>query len=426
MSEDTALRQRKKSPKQKKLVESDEDDTKPATGTPGEPPQNRYKKFVTRTIIGAIMIAIFTLILNSDHIIVGLFVIGLQVLVFREVLNVRYNALKEKELIGFRSLNWFFLWSSLFYLYGKPLLLFLAMKFHSVHNLTKYHLGISFTLYVIGFVTFILTLRRGYYKYQITQMTWTLMTLMSIVVQSTFIVRNIFEGLIWFLLPCSIIICNDIFAYFSGFFFGKKFINKPFLRISPNKTWEGFIGATFWTLLFGFYFAAYLAQFQWFVCPRAETDAFKPLSCSPDSVFLPKNYFLPEALSQILSTKLGWELAYVTLRPIQFHALVIGLFGSLIAPFGGFFASAIKRAYRIKDFDNIFPGHGGFTDRTDCQYIMGVFTYVYYFMFIRTHVLDVEAIFDSILLLSLPEQQVLLSRVNDTVTRAIADIASAN
>jgi hypothetical protein len=38
---------------------------KPSTGTPGEPPQNRYKKFLTRTIIGTIMIAIFTLILNS-------------------------------------------------------------------------------------------------------------------------------------------------------------------------------------------------------------------------------------------------------------------------------------------------------------------------------------------------------------------------
>lgn len=53
-----------------------------------------------------------------------------------------------------------------------------------------------------------------------------------------------------FLLPCAIIVCNDIFAYFSGFFFGRKFINRPFIKLSPNKTWEGFIGATFWTILF--------------------------------------------------------------------------------------------------------------------------------------------------------------------------------
>jgi phosphatidate cytidylyltransferase len=412
------VRQRKK----KKPVSSDEDELqKPTSGTPGEPPVSPYKKVLTRVATGATLIGIFTLVLNSDHTIVSLFSLGLQILVFREILNVRYNVVKEKELIGFRSLNWFYLWITLFYLYGKSVLLFLPFRWNLIQTLARYHLGVSFVLYVIAFVTFILTLRRGYYKYQITQMTWTLMTLMIIVVQSTFITKNIFEGLIWFLLPCSIIVCNDIFAYFSGFFFGRKFINKPFLRISPNKTWEGFIGATFWTLLFGFFFADFLAQSQWFVCPRAETASFKPLTCTPDAVFLPKNYYLPEILSQFFASKLHWDFSYVTLRPIQIHSLVLSLFGSLIAPFGGFFASAIKRAYRIKDFDNIFPGHGGFTDRTDCQYIMGVFTYVYYTMFIRTSVLDMESIFESVLELSLAEQQALLSKLNDTVTRAIAD-----
>ena len=33
-------------------------------------------------------------------------------------------------------------------------------------------------------------------------------------------------------------------------------------------------------------------------------------------------------------------------------------FASSVAPFGGFFASAIKRAYGIKDFDSFIPGHG--------------------------------------------------------------------
>jgi len=177
-----------------------------------------------------------------------------------------------------------------------------------------------------------------------------------------------------------------------------------------------FLDSAIWIL-----FAGFLAQFEWFVCPRAETDAFKPLHCHPDSVFIPQHYYLPTDLSNFLTSKLGLDFTYITLRPIQLHSLVLSLFGSLIAPFGGFFASAIKRAYRIKDFDNIFPGHGGFTDRTDCQYIMGVFTYVYYTMFIRTHVLDVEAIFDSILLLSLQEQQVLLNKLNDTVISALSD-----
>lgn len=56
---------------------------------------------------------------------------------------------------------------------------------------------------------------------------------------------------------------------------------------------------------------------------------------------------------------------------------VVAVFASLVAPFGGFFASGFKRAFKIKDFGDTIPGHGGFTDRMDCQIIMGLFVYVY-------------------------------------------------
>ena len=52
---------------------------------------------------------------------------------------------------------------------------------------------------------------------------------------------------------------------------------------------------------------------------------------------------------------------------LQLHALVMALFASLIAPFGGFFASGFKRSFKIKDFGDSIPGHGGMTDRMDCQ-----------------------------------------------------------
>jgi phosphatidate cytidylyltransferase len=72
----------------------------------------------------------------------------------------------------------------------------------------------------------------------------------------------------------------------------------------------------------------------------------------------------------------------IRLLPIQLHALIFALFASLIAPFGGFFASGVKRAFKIKDFSDSIPGHGGLTDRMDCQFIMGVFASIYFHSFI--------------------------------------------
>ena len=51
----------------------------------------------------------------------------------------------------------------------------------------------------------------------------------------------------------------------------------------------------------------------------------------------------------------------------QLHAVVLAMFASIIAPFGGFFASGFKRGFKIKDFGDSIPGHGGMTDRMDCQ-----------------------------------------------------------
>ena len=47
--------------------------------------------------------------------------------------------------------------------------------------------------------------------------------------------------------------------------------------------------------------------------------------------------------------------------------MVLAAFASIIAPFGGFFASGFKRGFKIKDFGDSIPGHGGMTDRMDCQ-----------------------------------------------------------
>ena len=53
----------------------------------------------------------------------------------------------------------------------------------------------------------------------------------------------------------------------------------------------------------------------------------------------------------------------LAIYPFFLHAFWMSLFASIIGPFGGFFASGFKRAFKIKDFGDIIPGHGGIMDR---------------------------------------------------------------
>lgn len=55
---------------------------------------------------------------------------------------------------------------------------------------------------------------------------------------------NIFSGIFWYFFPASCIMVNDIMAYVCGMTCGRRVVKRPFLRLSPNKTWEGFIGAS--------------------------------------------------------------------------------------------------------------------------------------------------------------------------------------
>lgn len=70
-------------------------------------------------------------------------------------------------------------------------------------------------------------------------------------------------------------------------------------------------------------------------------------------------------------------------------------FASLIAPFGGFFASGLKRTFNIKDFGDSIPGHGGMTDRMDCQFIMGFFAFMYYQSFIAVYKSSVGSVIET-------------------------------
>lgn len=99
-----------------------------------------------------------------------------------------------------------------------------------------------------------------------------------------------------------------------------------------------------------------------------------------------------------------------SIAPIQFHVLVLATFASLIAPFGGFFASGLKRTFKIKDFGDSIPGHGGMTDRMDCQFIMGTLAFMYYSSFISTHAASVGSVIEAAITgLTLEEQLEVVS-----------------
>lgn len=93
---------------------------------------------------------------------------------------------------------------------------------------------------------------------------------------------------------------------------------------------------------------------------------------------------------------------------MQLHGMVLATFASLIAPFGGFFASGLKRTFKIKDFGDSIPGHGGMTDRMDCQFIMGFFAYMYYHTFIAVYKVTLGSVIETAITSLSPDEQVEL------------------
>lgn len=160
----------------------------------------------------------------------------------------------------------YFLFATTYFLYGESLLYYCkeALLVDALfYPLAQHHRFISFSIYTIGIVAFVLNLRKGHYKFQFSQLAFTHMVLLFVVFQANFIACSIFEGLFWFVLPICLVICNDVMAYFFGFFFGRT----PLIKLSPKKTWEGFWGALFSTIIFGFFFSGFLAKIPYLICP---------------------------------------------------------------------------------------------------------------------------------------------------------------
>lgn len=109
---------------------------------------------------------------------------------------------------------------------------------------------------------------------------------------------------------------TDVFAYFCGMFFGRGGKHKLIPDVSPKKTVEGSIGGIVFCVIGMVLFG---------------------LLCN----------WLTDYDSNILMFVLG------------------GVLASIVSQIGDLLMSFVKRHYGIKDFSQLFPGHGGVLDRFD-------------------------------------------------------------
>ncbi|KZO95540.1 phosphatidate cytidylyltransferase [Calocera viscosa TUFC12733] len=390
---------------------------------PGSERAKKFRSIIVRTMTTLIMLALFFLIMAGGTPFVVMLVLVCQALVYREVTAlfeltaqsggrpIEGKGAEKSEDRWSKTLNWYFFAVTNYFLYGESLIHYFKHVVFADAWLTPFatnHRFISFMLYMIGFVGFVSNLKRQYLRQQFGLFCWVHMTLFLIVVSSHFIVNNILEGLIWFWVPACLVICNDIFAYVWGMSFGRT----PLIQLSPKKTVEGFVGAFFTTLVFAYILGTFSMRFNYMICPGHDlgVTAWDNVECEKNPVFIWRDLPIGEPLVTILSTWARRPVTSIPVAPFQFHSVVLACFASLVAPFGGFFASGFKRAFDIKDFGDSIPGHGGMTDRMDCQFLMGMFTYVYYSTLIRVNHVTPGSILQIIVSSLGPQEQLELYR----------------
>lgn len=130
--------------------------------------------------------------------------------------------------------------------------------------------------------------------------------------------HNTAQGRFYILIPFVLAFLSDTGAYFSGLKFGK---HKLAPEISPKKTVEGVIGGVIGAV------------------------AGMIIYCL------------------VLQLGFGFEVNYV-------YAVLYGILGSAAGVFGDLCFSVIKRQTSIKDYGNLFPGHGGILDRFDSNIVV--------------------------------------------------------
>eukprot|EP00040_Diaphanoeca_grandis_P017162 m.89164 g.89164 ORF g.89164 m.89164 type:complete len:446 (+) comp26270_c0_seq1:143-1480(+) len=382
--------------------------------------ESSVTKFLRRLVFGSIAFAIFRMILEAGALYLVLMIVAAQFQVYKELVNVRYQKYKRDK-VGqladvpmFRTLQWFWFLVAMFHTYGTFLKKYASDKkaMQWVSKSMHMHQMVTFALFSLAFILSIVTIRPKSLKYQVGHLSWTVVSIVIVcaqMIQAPFMCHS---GTFWFFFPAFLVINNDCWAYVYGMLFGKRFIKRTFLALSPNKTWEGFIGATIMTVIAGWYSADIFSDRMEFICPT-ETLGVVPLDCVKNDIFVHQTIQLYPMLQSF-----GFP-AEIDAKPIQLHAISFALVASLVAPFGGFMASAIKRANGVKDFASIIPGHGGFTDRLDCQMLMSLYVWVHFSTLVMPYVPLRDRLVDEFAMLSNDDRTYVLDRLLQINTSAL-------
>lgn len=192
----------------------------------------------------------------------------------------------------------------------------------------------TLTLY-LAFVPIFGLLVYGMYqreRFSNEQIAYALMSYFYVLIPAVAAI-SLAQDSIWFIVLVAFIASGtDIGAYFTGVFFGK---HKLAPTISPKKTIEGAIGGS----LVGIILA--VVVFPWCL-----------------------QQFAPDVWITYGQLFTGAALVVTTLL-----AMIL----SIVSQFGDLVASSLKRQFGIKDFGNLFPGHGGIMDRVDGIIVVFVF-----------------------------------------------------
>ena len=342
---------------------------KPILTIPKPKVKGRFSEGLVRTITGFSIFFLLIFLTFMGHFYLVLFVFFIMAMIFSEIISLKRNYLKEEPVKINTKLNWYFFFlGATFFTFQYAFEHLTQSSVPYIRFLAERKSMVFFLLYMGGFMAWVASLRGGYLRYQTRLFFWTHCVLIVTFVGSA-AVYAINYGMIWWITSIVLVVVNDTGAYVVG----KKFGRTKLISISPNKTLEGFFGGFLITQLLAFGWNRALLKIpflHFWYCPQAAITLipFNTPTCAIPSIYLPRDMFIP-----ILSSIIG----KISVSEFEIHCFILAIFASFIAPFGGFFASAIKRGLKIKDFSNNLPGHGGFTDRFDCQIIMNIFLYIY-------------------------------------------------